>query len=333
MVLAFLVGFVLVCYQPFRTLVSLRKVNDYPLYVMHYHGGYFLDAMIETGVENKIYQRLGNGINTANGGAFAAMNMESDVVVGQNYDWRIYSPSVLLFTHPADGYASVSMVSIERLTENGRIDWGDCLKLFVAPYLAMDGMNDQGLTITTTYVSCRSGFHDPNKPTLSSSQIVRLVLDRARDVDQALDLIADYNIQFPGICGHHLIVDAFGNSAVVEYIDGEMVVYRSTELWQVATNFLLAEYNPEGSNAPCWRYIRAYEKLTQTQGKLSLSEAMNLLEEISTNTVWSLVYNLTRGELWLVMDGQYDLIYRFELEMQRERPPWRLHTRQALNIP
>ena len=36
------------------------------------------------------------------------------MVYGRNFDWQ-YSPALLLFTNPPDGYASVSMVDIEYL--------------------------------------------------------------------------------------------------------------------------------------------------------------------------------------------------------------------------
>ena len=34
-------------YNPIRTIVSLQKVDDYPLYTMKYHGDYLFDFFVE----------------------------------------------------------------------------------------------------------------------------------------------------------------------------------------------------------------------------------------------------------------------------------------------
>ena len=41
------------------------------------------------------------------------------MLYGRNFDWQ-YSPALLLFTDPPDGYASVSMVDIAYLGFDGK---------------------------------------------------------------------------------------------------------------------------------------------------------------------------------------------------------------------
>ena len=49
---------------------------------------------------------------------------------------------------------------------------------------------------------------DPRKPTIGSLRIIRVLLDRARTTQEALDLIAGYNIDFSGGPPiHYLIAD------------------------------------------------------------------------------------------------------------------------------
>ena len=43
---------------PLMTLVSLKQVDDHPLYVMRYYGPYTPDLFVRTGLEEAIYGRM-----------------------------------------------------------------------------------------------------------------------------------------------------------------------------------------------------------------------------------------------------------------------------------
>ena len=183
----------------------------------------------------------------------------------------------------------------------------------------IDGMNEYGLAVSTMKVPCRIGTRDPQKKTIIGNHALRLVLDRARNVNEALALIKDYNYHFPQACTHHLFADASGDSAVVEYINGEIVVTRGYEPWQVATNFLVSEEAPEGASSGCWRYNGAYQALEQANGRVSPEGALSILSEAAVQggeyvTVWSTVYNLTTGDVMVVMGREYDRVHTFRLD-------------------
>jgi hypothetical protein len=149
-----------------------------------------------------------------------------------------------------------------------------------------------------------------------NSQIVRLVLDYAKDVDDALALIQQYNVDFEGACVHFHIADATGKSAIVEYVDGGVAIIRDDKLWQVSTNFLLSE----AQQPDCWRYNKATESLGEAQGNISADEAMVLLKDTSQgSTVWSIVYNLSTGQIQLVMGKDYNQVHTFKLEMKSQQ--------------
>ncbi|MHC4070347.1 MAG: carcinine hydrolase/isopenicillin-N N-acyltransferase family protein, partial [Planctomycetota bacterium] len=168
-----------------------------------------------------------------------------------------------------------------------------------------------GVAIGQNAVPKREISKDPNKPTLLNSQLARLVLDHAKDVNEAIALITQYNAEFV-IPVHFHIADASGNSAVVEYTNGKIDVVRNDNPWQVSTNFLISEKN----KPDCWRYNLANESLSKTNGKMSQDEAMGVLEAAKLgNTVWSVVYNLSTGRVQLAMGKDYDKVHNFKLEM------------------
>jgi len=148
---------------------------------------------------------------------------------------------------------------------------------------------------------------------LLNSQIIRLVLDHAKDVEEALTLIQQYNVEFVGTRVHFHVADASGDSAIVEYIDGGVNVVRTDTPWQVSTNYLFSEeIKPE-----CWRYNKAAEVLSGSEGIASDEAAMRLLEAVKQNsTVWSVVYGLNSGSVRLAMGRDYDDVHAFHLEMQ-----------------
>ena len=304
-----------VAYGPVKTLASLQKVDDFPLYVMRYHGTYFFDLFVEEGIEWGPYKKIYEGVNPSACTSFAALNAAGDAVFGRNFDWQ-HRSSLVLFTQPPNGYASVSMVDLYYLGFEGmqEIPWGKRLPLLATPYATIDGMNECGVAMSQNAVPRRKTPIDPNRPTLLNSQMIRLVLDHAKDVDEALDLIQKYNVDFADVCVHFHIADASGKSAIVEYIDGGVAVIRNDNPWQVSTNYLLSE--PQQPD--CWRYNKATATLAKMQGKALQNEAMNLLQATSQDhTMWSVVYNLSTGQIRLVMGKDYNEVHTFKLRMKR----------------
>ena len=101
--------------QEAATLNSLEKVDDFPLYTMHYYG-----STEPTSSRLIVPQDSADAQRQAWACSLFAALGGSDKVYGRNFDW-VDSPALLLFTHPTDGYASVSMVDLAYL-EFGDLD-------------------------------------------------------------------------------------------------------------------------------------------------------------------------------------------------------------------
>jgi hypothetical protein len=301
---------------PLITLASLKQVDDHPLYVMRYYGPYRSDLFVRTELEEAIYDRVRRMALPEACTCFAGLSPESEKIFGRNFDWHDH-PALLLFTDPPNGYVSVSMVDIYYLGyQAGRDPKFDRAALLLAPYLPFDGMNEAGLAVGMMAVPHAEDAQEPDQVTIDSLRAIRVLLDYADSTDEAISLLQEYNIVFPETPIHYLISDASGSSVVVEFIDGEMHVIDNDEPWQVATNFLMTEVDPQGASSPCERYNAAYQTLATAGGRVSESEAMAILEEVSApHTIWSAVYNLTTGDVAIVMDRDYAQVIPFRLEM------------------
>jgi hypothetical protein len=316
--LSLVVGLVALWPGPIATLRTLQQVDDYPLYVMHYQGGYLFDWYLTQGANSPIirFLMLMNASKLCT--TFTGRTPDGDVLMGRNFDWQPH-PSLLLFTDPPGGYASASMVDMFYLGYDGPERWWfQRPALLFSPYVIVDGMNEHGVAASSLQVPCRGCSRQSEKTAIVSNHVMRLALDYARDVVEALSLLQDYEVAFPGVCVHFFLADASGRSVILEYIDGEMVVIDNVEPWQVVTNFLVSEEEPQGAASSCWRYNAAYRRLELADGTVTAQRAMAIASASSVpDTVWSVVYNLSSGEFDVVVGGNYDRVHSFALPMAR----------------
>jgi hypothetical protein len=293
------------------TLRSLEKVDAYPLYVMRYTGAYDFPHIGQTTPQRRSFACS----------LFATLGASGDRLYGRNFDFP-YSPALLLFTDPPDGYASVSMVDLTYLDidpSNARsltdLPLVDRTALLAAPSMPFDGMNEYGLTIAMAALPdsfLDDASVDPSKPTIGSIGIIRQVLDHARSVDEAVAIFEQYNIDFSGGPPiHYLIADPGGKAVLIEFNEGKMVQLPNDTPWHLATNHL--RYGAQGDGG-CPRYRALSEKLTATNGQLDTSSALQLLSQVSQGgTQWSVVYNMTSGDVSVVMGQSYQTTYPFHL--------------------
>ncbi len=294
------------------TLRSLEKVDDYPFYSMHYYGDYDYPQIGSTWT-------AGSDFSCS---LFAALGEVGDKIYGRNFDWD-FSPVLLLFTEPPDGYASVSMVDLTFLgispTDSRTLTDLPLQKrtaLLTAPSMPFDGMNEYGLTIGMAAVPDEfvdDASYDPSKPTIGSIGIIRQTLDHARDIDEALEIFAQYDIDFRGGPPiHYLLADPSGKAVLIEFYQGEMIQLRNEAPWHLATNHLRCIAVGDGG---CPRYHTISTRLTTVNGQLDLKAAMQLLSEVKQDiTQWSTVYNMTSGDINVGIAGIYDDVYSFHLD-------------------
>ena len=325
-----------------KTLASLEQISTHPLYRMTYSGDYssFLT------LKDKYYWAL--GIPKPKCSTFAALDPSGDSLLGYNSDDE-RRPLLLLYTDPPDGYASVSIADIGEGfgfdVHHTPFDSAEARTLLLySPYFINTGMNEMGLAFAVMAVPETKSSFDPEKETVVPSEIRRYFLDRAKNVDEAIAILGQYNVSFSKSIGSHiLLADRSGHSAVAEWVDGTLQVTHNRDPWQVATNVMIYgaqarmdaasdEFAVRGDIAQdingrsYWRYLTAQNALRDAKGRLSPDEGMALLQAISlvvSKDVWwptqySVVYNLNTGELQLALGRDYQQIMHFQLRMQAD---------------
>ncbi len=303
-----------------RTLASLRKISDYPVYVLKYHGNYGFSEYLKIG-ERRMDGTAVPFIPEISADAwactcFAAFGDPAKPLLGRNFDWYDDVPLVL-FAKPEGGYASVSIVDLryfgfdrKHLPDEVR----DKARLHETPYSPFDGMNEKGVAVGMMAIPRSDPPFDPSKITLGELQVIRLILDHAASLGEAVALIGRFNVQVEDPPIHYLIADSSGHSAVIEFVSGKMIVLPNSEPWQVSTNFIL-----HGSGAPlaapCWRYNRAYGALKKLRGAAPVPQLLGILETVAqNNTIWSVLYDLAAGDVHLVPGKRFGEVLHFNLQ-------------------
>ena len=321
-----------------RTLSSLKKIDDYGMFQMTYYGDYGFNDFLKVGatsdgdIEGFVTKRLLKGLPidlgvTGDGcTAFVTQNDRGEIIYGRNFDFS-YAPSLQVFTHPTNGYASVSTVNLSFAGYDAdHLPNGMSINSFLtlaAPFLPFDGMNEKGVAIALLAVPEAEAPNDPSKVTLNTTTTIRLVLDQAASVDEAIQLMQQYNIYFSGgITCHYLLSDASGKSVIVEYYDGKVCITESKDNYQIASNFIVYNGVNIGEGFTEFdRYNAVNEELAKNDDTLSDSQAIALLAKVGVKdgTVdklqWSALYNLTTGEVQLFAHRKTDHIITASLHM------------------
>ena len=260
---------------------------------------------------------------------FNAATPSGDRLFARNYDY-MDSPGMTVWTHPEDGYASVSTVSLYFLGYGEDFlpeDMLTSLLTLIAPYIPVDGMNEKGLSIGVLELETPETFTQTEKKDITTTAVIRTVLDHAATVEEAIDIFMQYDMHdlLGGECTYHYqIADAAGDTAIVEYVDGETTVLRPDASGSLfATNFWLSEGVDDPDGVGQDRYDTVESMLREKNYRVSEKEAMEILEATHMenedlhgyicSTLWSVVYNNTAKTFTVCPMYNYDAPYRFSV--------------------
>ena len=255
----------------------------------------------------------------------AVQSPEGDALFGRNFDWE-NCEAMVVESHPENGYASLSTVNMDFITQNvggGMVGMAlnlDEVKTLAALYAPLDGMNEAGLAVSVNMIQDSAAIQqNTDKPDITTTTAIRLLLDQAGNVDEALELLGQYDLHGSmGMMIHFAIADSTGRSVAVEYVDNEMTVIETP----VLTNFYLAEGEKYGigTEQSHERYDILMNQLEETP-QMGMEEVRDALDSVSKDnfgefesTEWSIVMNLSAGEARYYHRENYNQNYTFRLE-------------------
>lgn len=352
-----------------RSFKKIRSRNDSneegSVYSMNVQGGfYFNDFLAQGGASsdkqliNFITDHITRGLIDVSIGetdigcsSFTATTPSGDILFARNYDFAKTNVCLTVCAPGGGRHKSFSTVDLNYIgmdinkDVNGLMNEITCL---AAPYVPLDGINDAGVSCGI-YMSYQGGDgtegtvatdqKEKGKKNITSTTMLRLVLDYADDVDEAVELIQKYNLHDSANTSfHYMVADATGKSAILEWLpengtdatdnDGTarklVVTYNTDPMYeqlraqsgyeyQWVTNFIVKDqdnyYTDNDAKPGYGRYSLIYDRLRATDGVVQDEvAAMKILSEVGQRnfdggggcTVHSVVFNLTqKTALWV----------------------------------
>lgn len=349
------------------TAFSFKKLRDRnedhkdgALYEMTVKGDYYFEEFREKGASsdaeliNYITSHITKGLipmkiseSEIACSAFTAELENGDRVFGRNYDFD-RTNTCIVKTNPSHGYKSISTIDLQFLgLDTGKDVKGlmNRITALAAPFVPLDGVNEKGVacaifmsyqgkdqTIATNQMT--------DKPDITSTTMLRLILDYAATIEEAVSLIKNYDLHDSAQTSYHyMIADATGRSAILEWVNGTdqtdndgskrqlVVTYNDADQhigkkeaecdYQWITNFIVQPgyYDSDEEKAGFDRYNTIYDGLSKVNGILKDEQsAMDILQSVGQRyykeghsgcTVHSVVYNLTKHTSYFIPNENY----------------------------
>ena len=328
--------------EEMQIIGSIQKENDNPFYEMTFHTDYHMDEILQKGIKSDdeladvlagyishgFYKPEGEYQTEIGCSTITAMTSDGHLLWGRNFDWDKSTP-ILVKSIPEKGYRSIATCEFGNITSDENPDLDSMGSKFLAVasyYVPMDGINEKGLCVADLEVN-EGGMVtvDTEKPDITVTMSIRMLLNRAANVEEAVELLKQYDIFASGGISHHLsIADAAGRSVSVEFVDGEIVVVETP----CVTNFNLANGDiAAGGESAQERYLILQQILQETGGIMDKDQVQKALLSVRKpegqwTTRWSIVYEYNGSDEYTGSkekdENELSLDYYFDGDFDRK---------------
>ena len=124
--------------------------------------------------------------------SLVARSPEGTVLMGRNFDYP-FATGVIMHSRPRHGYESISTFNSDYygFGEGWKPEGFDNQYLALAGlFFALDGINEKGLAVADLMAGDDAVTHqDSGKPAMTTTSAIRLLLNRAATVDEAVELL------------------------------------------------------------------------------------------------------------------------------------------------
>jgi penicillin V acylase-like amidase (Ntn superfamily) len=139
------------------------------------------------------------------------------------------------------------------------------------------------------------------RPIVNELQWIQYQLDNCATIEEVIQTDALLRIGQTHEILHYLICDAEGNSAVIEFISGKMVVYKGDDMpVPVLENDDYKTSLEHLENDKNCRFTKAADLVKKYKGnndQSAVEYSFKILEEVALSAEWSIVYDITNKEI------------------------------------
>jgi hypothetical protein len=307
------------------TLVSLTKARDISekystggLYLLTHRGDF--DSLFVQANQNAIDHPLISE-SWRYCSVFAAL-ADSSAMMGRNWDNQNVGSIIISLCLPERGFASVSFARGIDMGFPLNVDIADFSstdlgqRLLLAPFYAMDGMNERGLAVAVVGVKQTVVRAETGKELVFVPYLVRKLLDMAGNLQEAVNLAQNtvpFDLDKNSLNSHLLLTDSSGRSVILEYANNQWQCIYSDNAWQVLTNKPVFNVTDSLLRESCWRYRTLSDALAKRGDRLHWRGGLDLLKEVQQQgTTWSVMYSTLTKELHFSIYQDWNVIYHLK---------------------
>lgn len=245
---------------------------------------------------------------------FVLKSSDGDIVFGRNFDFPVGDGHIQI------NYRNTQKTSFIRppeipltwISKYGSITFNQAGREF--PY---GGINEKGLVIEQMWLQEADYPDIDNRYGLNELQWIQYQLDNSATVEEVID--SDSLVRISEMATsfiHFLVCDAAGNTATIEYINGEMVIHSNKNLpYEVLSNCTYQHsldykmslesndqtiYNEWTQNSS-GRFIKAAELIENfSEADNMIDYSFSILDSVSQSgsTQWSIVYDISHLNIY-----------------------------------
>lgn len=237
-------------------------------------------------------------------------------IFGRNFDWYKCNALVIV-SKPENAYSSISTVNTDFIKMAG--SFPDEYLTIAGLYSPLDGMNEKGLAVSVNMIEDSVSIEqNTEKPDITTTTAVRLLLNKAANVDEAIELLEQYDMHSSmGMMIHFALADSTGRSVAAEYINNELVLTDTP----ILTNFYVADGEKYGiGSSNSHERFEILENLISENNTMENSDIRDALDSVSKHnfkvsetTEWSVVYNLSNRTAEYYHRENFEKKYDFTL--------------------
>ena len=329
--------------QTMSTIEEVQTFDDgYSIYRMDVKYGYDLDGIIARGItddQSMIDAIVKEAIpifpvhvDVPSFGctAFTMKDTGAGTMMGRNYDFKLDTSAMLVYCSPEGGYRSVAFAALDNISTNHPSSFKEKMACLTAPFICLDGMNEKGVSIAVLTLDSEPTDQDSGKDKIFTSLAIRLVLDRAASTEEAVELLAGYDMfAANGRDYHFYITDSTGDGRVVEYDCDSPTREMTVTKTDAVTNFFVMYADKVLPDQKNGHYGHGKERYNTVMGILESETeytedtAWKALvgtaqdpnpDDPTSNTQWSIVYNNSDLTAHIVIRQHWDQKISYSLD-------------------
>ena len=323
-----------------KTIESIKAVVPNRMYTIDYTADYKLDAFIESGADSletfgkyagihlldpvklaagiakgKLMKTFGSGCSV-----FTGFNEKGEPLFCRGYDYPHEPTTLVVKCFPKKGYRSIGVADLGFMEMNaGAFEDGktDLSNLMLSPYITVDGMNEKGFALAALSLMHKGVRQDTGKKKISTTVAIRMLLDRAADVNEAIEILGRYDMctPMPDADFQFLMMDKKGSSKLVYYANNEL---RQMDCRYV-TNYYLDPFLGEAFEEP--RFLMLKNFVIEHKDCFEEDDAFAALRCVSANgksasksfTVWDAIMNPAQGTVDIIHERDWQNKYCYKV--------------------